>query len=255
MKPEKRSIEDGESASGSVNVVTRDGQSVLRPMGHWSSSVHELLAFLEVSGFDDSPRFLKIDEKLKRERLSYIHGEVALRPWPQVLCSLHGLEQIAQMLKRYHVVVSKFQPTINHWHLTDREIPVDSIIRHGDLGPWNMAWEEDRLVGVIDWDFAEPGTAIEDVAQAAWQCVPLKTARQTLKTGISPDEQQERLEFFCDAYDCSVEEVLRQVTVIQKLEIERMNTHGKAGIEPWASFLKRGDVGFVTEDAEWLAQY
>ncbi|MGJ8657906.1 MAG: phosphotransferase [Akkermansiaceae bacterium] len=252
MKPYKRYIEDGESASGSVNVVTRDGDSVLRPMGHWSTSVHELLGFLEDSGFDYSPRFLEIDEEAKRERLSYIQGEVALRPWPRVLCSLGGLEQLAEMLRRYHEVARKFQPKINQWHLLDRELPADSIIRHGDLGPWNIVWDGERLVGLIDWDFAELGTAIEDVAQAAWQCIPLKPSSRTLQTGVFPEDQQQRLEFFCKAYGCSVEEVIGQVKVIQNLELDRMNTHGKAGVEPWVSFLNRGDVEFVSEDAAWL---
>jgi len=33
MKPTKRAIADGESASGSVNVISRLGDIVFRPMG------------------------------------------------------------------------------------------------------------------------------------------------------------------------------------------------------------------------------
>ena len=58
MKPTKRAIADGESASGSVNVVSRMDDIVFRPMGHWSSSVHELLLYLEKADFKFSPRFL-----------------------------------------------------------------------------------------------------------------------------------------------------------------------------------------------------
>ena len=46
-------------------------------------------------------------------------------------------------------------------------------IRHGDVGPWNMLWDGDRLVGLIDWEFAEPAPALWDFAQLAWYAVPL----------------------------------------------------------------------------------
>ena len=98
MKPTKRSLADGESASGSVNYVSRCGDNVLRPMGDWSESVHELLRFLESSGFDFSPRFLGVDSEAQKECLTYLEGEVALRPWPEILRSLKGLEQIACLL-------------------------------------------------------------------------------------------------------------------------------------------------------------
>ena len=99
MKPKKRSLVDGDTASGSVNCVKRSGDYILRPMGDWSESVHELLGFLERSGFEYSPRFLGIASETQMERLTYLEGEVALRPWPKILCSLKGIEQIAEMLK------------------------------------------------------------------------------------------------------------------------------------------------------------
>ena len=255
MKPTKRSLADGESASGSVNLVTRDGDSVLRPMGHWSESVHGLLQFLERSGFDYSPRFLGADSTIKKERLSYLDGEVALRPWPEVLRSLKGLEQIAEMLKEYHEVVSKFEPTLNNWHLLDREIPDSAIIRHGDLGPWNMVWKGDRLVGLIDWDFAEPGTLLEDLAQTAWHCIPLKPPKRLEQAGVLVEHQEERLEYFCEAYGVSKELVLQSLPRIHKQEIVRMRTHGSNEIQPWSSFLERGDIEFVLEDSQWLESW
>ena len=42
--------------------------------------------------------------------------------------------------------------------------------------------------------------------------------------------------------------------MIQKQEVERMKIHGGKGIQPWKSFLERGDVDAVTEDAEWLKE-
>jgi len=203
MKPTKRSLADGESGSGSVNLVTRRGGIVLRPMGNWSESVHELLQFLERSGFHHAPRFVGIEKSEEKDRLSYLQGEVALRPWPSVLLSLSGLEQIANMLKEYHQIVEGFTPTIGRWHLVDREFGDRAIIRHGDIGPWNMVWDDSRLIGLIDWDFAEPGTVLEDLAQAAWHCVPLKPAKRAEAAGVRPEEQKERFEHFCSIYGVS----------------------------------------------------
>jgi Ser/Thr protein kinase RdoA (MazF antagonist) len=59
--------------------------------------------------------------------------------------------------------------------------------RHGDLGPWNMVWASGTLVGLIDWDFAEPGLAIDDVAQAAWNCVPLRPESVCEAAGIATE--------------------------------------------------------------------
>ena len=254
MKPTKRSLEEGESASGSVNLVLREGEQVRRPMGHWSESVHELLQFLEKAGFEYSPRFLGVDSKAKKEKLTYLDGEVALWPWPAILCSLGGLEQIAEMLKKYHEVVAKFEPTKNNWHLLDREIPDDAIIRHGDSRHWNMVRKEGRLVGLIDWDLAEPGALIEDLAQAAWHSIPLKPARRAEQAGVLPALQEERMEHFCQSYGVSSELVWQCLPMIQKQEVERMKIHGGKGIQPWKSFLERGDVDAVTEDAEWLKE-
>ncbi|MGJ8725354.1 MAG: aminoglycoside phosphotransferase family protein [Roseibacillus sp.] len=252
MKPTKRSLADGESASGSVNLVTRSGDHVLRPMGHWSESVHELLRFLEYSRFDYSPRFRGIDFKAKKERLTYLDGEVALRPWPKVLRSLKGLEKITEMLKKYHEVAAKFEPTVNNWHLVEREISSSDIIRHGDIGPWNMVWKGEQLVGLIDWDFAEPGTILEDLAQTAWHCIPLKPPKRLEQAGVLVEHQEERMEHFCRAYGVSTEVVLQSLHDIHKQELQRMRTHGSNGIQPWKSFLERGDIEVVLEDSQWL---
>ena len=35
--------------------------------------------------------------------------------------------------------------------------PVEGgAICHGDLGPWNVVWQGQRPVRIIDWEFARP---------------------------------------------------------------------------------------------------
>jgi hypothetical protein len=62
-------------AGGNLSAgVVRTGDTVRRPMGPWSPSVHALLRHLD--GFDGAPRLLGVDER-GREVLEYIEGEVA----------------------------------------------------------------------------------------------------------------------------------------------------------------------------------
>ena len=48
--------------------------------------------------------------------------------------------------------------------------------------------------------------------------------------------------------------VLQHILIIHNQEIDRMKTHGAQGIEPWSTFLQRGDLKIVIEDSTWLKQ-
>jgi len=44
------------------------------------------------------------------------------------------------------------------------------MLVHGDFGPQNMLFdlERDRVTGILDWEFAHRGQAIEDLAWCEW---------------------------------------------------------------------------------------
>ena len=117
-----------------------------------------------------------------------------------------------------------------------------------------MVWKSEELVGLIDWDFAEPGTVLEDIAQAAWHCIPLKPSQRVISAGVSPEEQRDRFAYFCAACGVSEASVLETLPIIHQQELERMKTHGAQGLQPWSDFLSRGDYDVVSEDADWLAR-
>lgn len=194
-----RNIEDGQSVSGSVNCVKRVRNTVIRPTGAWSSAVHKLLEYLASTGFHYSPKAISLESD--REILSYIEGEVAMRPWPMALLAEEGFVAVAQMLLNYHHVIADYVPAPNSvWRISGIHWQKDMVIRHGDLGPWNMVWKANKLVGLIDWDFAEPGYPIEDLAQIAWDCVPLYPPKKGAHAGVAPSEQALRIKILCDAY-------------------------------------------------------
>jgi len=88
---------DERRLDGGINQVVQIGQTVRRPVGPWSASVHELLQHLETSGFTGAPGFLGIDRE-GREILSAVAGQT---PWPPspALFTTALLDSAARLLR------------------------------------------------------------------------------------------------------------------------------------------------------------
>ena len=245
-------LQDGEAEKGSVTVVVREGNAVRRPIRRWSNSVQSLLQYLESAGFKGAPKVLCSDDE-QFEWLSFIEGEVAKRPWPSVLLGPKGLKQIAEFLVQYHSVVRGFEPpSPTEWYVPGAVWRPGQVIRHGDLAPWNTVWTDDQLSGVIDWDFAEPGDPILDVAQAALEFVPLRPSIWDRAGFSDRPELGDRLRLLCETYGESVDAVLSGVQKLQQQEIDRTETLGASGIDPWQMYLNRGDLKEVRQESRWL---
>lgn len=243
-----------ELAGGQVNRVTKVGDTVRRTTGHWSEAVHELLLFLERVGFSKSPRFLGYDES-GREILSYFHGEAATRPWPDNLRSDCGLSAYAQILREYHDAVASFSPRPDaEWAIGKRRIRENEIIRHGDFGPWNTIWGSSGPIAIIDWDMAEPGPAILDVAQGALFSVPLQGDGSAKLAGFCQEpDLRHRLRIFCRAYGrYSPDDVIDSLFELQEMEAQRTIELGQRGVRPWNGFLERGRFEEYKGYKRWL---
>ena len=69
------------------------------------------------------------------------------------------------------------------------------IVAHNELGPHNTIFQENQLVGLIDWDDAAPGTRLRDFANAVYNYVDVgHWAHQ------SALEQARRIRLMCVAY-------------------------------------------------------
>ena len=248
-----RYIEDGQTAAGSVNSVKRAGGTVIRPAGPWSASVHDLLNHLEYKGFSYSPRAIALELDQNREVLSYIDGYVAMRPWPTYLLAENGIIEVAQMLLKYHQAVTDYVPIAGSvWRMSGVRWKEGMVVRHGDLGPWNIVWKSEKLVGLIDWDFAEPGYPIEDVAQVAWDCVPLYTPKKSTHAGVRPEEQLPRLKTLCESYGADMATVIDAVSDMQEKEFYRIKSLGELGKAPWVKLLEMGGLDEIAEASQWL---
>lgn len=241
-------------SGGEVNTVVRVGATVRRLPGPWTPAIHGVLRHLESVGFDGAPRVHGFDHR-GREILTFIPGVAATRPWPPALRTDDGLGALVRMLRSYHTSISTYRPPRGtRWALGVRAVGSSEVIRHGDFGPWNTIWADGRLQAIIDWDMAEPGDPILDLAQAALFAVPLQGDEGWRLAGFdhAPDLRH-RLRLVCETYgDNTVSALLRALHNLCDLEIDRVDTLGVAGVTPWNLFRQRGRVDEYLSYRSWL---
>ena len=249
-------LQDGQTDRGSVNEVIRIGDTIRRPANRWTPAVHRLLRHLEDVGFDGAPRALGFDD-VGREILSFIPGEPARRPWPAHLLESDGVIQLARYLADYHEAVTSYRPPTDAvWHLPELQWKEGMIIRHGDLGPWNSIWSGTTLKGMIDWDFAEPGYAMADVAQLASRIVPLRGEDHWKKAGfLTRPDMKQRLALLAETYGSEPPEILDAVIETQNESARRIEHFGKQGLHPWSIFWERDDHQDERREQAWLLEH
>jgi hypothetical protein len=242
-------------SGGFVNDVVRVGDAVRRSAGPWTPAVHALLAHLHRAGFPASPRPLGIDDQ-GREVLSFIPGDtIGWTDWPPVLRQSDGAQLLGAMLRTYHDAVRTFRPDADlPWRnpLAPRS---GEIIRHGAFSPFNTVWAQGRPVGVIDWDFAQPGTAIDDLAYLAWQLVPLQPDERGRQYGLAEGfTRADRLDALCQGYggDVTPGEVIAAAVRVIETELATTRTLAAAGIHPWTRFAEDGAIAALTGEAQWI---
>ena len=186
-----------ELSGGNMSRVVRIGDTVRRTAGPWSRQVQRLLAHLRSQGIDEAPAPLGWDEN-GREVLGFIPGLVGHDPLLAELRIDDVLLQAAGLLRRIHAATQDFaQQFPTGWQAPTRE-PVE-VICHGDFAPYNCVFQAGRLVGVIDFDHAHPGSRAWDLAYAVYRFAPLMAPSNPDSFG-SVDEQLRRARLFCAEY-------------------------------------------------------
>ncbi len=231
---------EGGNAGGAVRV----GDTVRRPVGPWTPSVHALLHHLEQVGFDRAPRALGSDEH-GREILSYLPGETigVRRPWPEWAHSDDALVQVAGWLRDYHSAVADFRPPDDATWREGGTWEPGLIIGHNDAAPYNATWADGRLVGFFDWDFAGPATREWDLAFTAFAWVPLHARHVVEQEGFTAfGERPRRLRLFLDAYGWigPVDDVVRTVQVRVKASAEGIRRIAAAGDPAYRRMVEQG---------------
>lgn len=212
---------------GNVNHIIRKENMVHRPTGYWSPSVHELLKHLEKQGFEGAPRFLGIDDS-DREILSFIPGEVPGNEYPELepyMWSDETLVGLACLLGRFHdategsTLLAKGQ-----WQLSYVEDREHEVICHNDAALYNVVFQNENAVALIDFDMAGPGPRMWDIAYTLYTSVPLAsfqpnhTSEKTVvyQSNLHSRERSRRIHLFFESYGIPIPNELYQ-WIIQRL--------------------------------------
>ncbi|NNM44893.1 phosphotransferase [Knoellia koreensis] len=121
------------------------------------------------------------------------------------------------------------------------------VLCHNDFAPYNLVYRDGLALGVIDFDFASPGSRLWDLAYLVYRLAPLTTDRAD---GFRDDERLARLDRVVAAYGGSYarEDVLAMVVARlehlaefsdeKAVELANPDLHGHAE-------LYRADIGLV----------
>jgi len=241
------------SVSASVLV---DGH-VHRSTGPWTPAVQDLLRYLEKVGFEEAPRVAGSDED-GREVLTWVDGEAPRVPWPPWMQTDDALVALGALLRRYHDAVEGFVPSVDATWRRWLGSPGGPIIRHGDLWPSNVVFRLGRPVALIDWEFAQPGTRLDDVASAAKHWVPLISDERATADGWRlPIDRVRRLRLLSDSY--GLDDDARHAlipTVLRNAEFGYLShkTWGEEGVPGFAEMWNEGSGAVILGDRAWLEQ-
>ena len=183
-------------------MVVRRGDTVRRPLRPTSTAVHALLQYLAEVGFDGAPRLLGVDEQ-GREVLTFIPGDAVTPPYPAWALTDDALRSVAHLLRRYHEAVAGFDLTGHEWPDVAPPEFDEGLACHDDLNLDNVIFRDGRAVALIDFDWAAPGAAVWDVADAVRLWAPLRPDRyiDDARRGQGLD----RMRTFVDAYGAELD--------------------------------------------------
>lgn len=236
---------------GFVNTVDLvEGDLLQRTGGPWSPACQLLLSHLQRAGFAlaPKPRGLRGPDL---EFVSFIPGESC--SWSEAgvrTDSLNAVRNVAASLASYHSHVRSFgiPPTLTWRNPLLREDA--DLICHGDFWAGNVIWRGEEVEGIIDWDFARPGLAIQDLAHLAWNTVPVTTSDRRLAMGFDRNQSPyERLSALREGYgDFSAREILEWVKRGISREIEETEILAAEGMFPWTRFAADGNISVWRQD-------
>ncbi len=198
---------------GNMEPVVRVGDTVRRATGEWTPAVHDLLRAYEAAGIAETSRPLGIDER-GREVLTYLTGSVLTEQpaeiqWdPEIMC------EAARLLRRLHEASLPLVDEERHWRVAAH--PPLEVICHGDFAPYNLLVTGGGITGVIDVDFAAPGSRLSDLSYLAYRMVPYAEDAMGFDA-VRHGEREERLAALIAAYGIPYSSDLVRAKIVPRL--------------------------------------
>lgn len=244
---------DHEEFVGGMNSVRRVGQTVVRPAGPHSATVHRLLQHVRDRGFVQCPEPISLDPTTDAETLTFLPGDVTDYPATAPFRSDEVLVEAANVLRTFHDASIDFVADQDHvWFLPTQE-PAE-VICHGDFGPHNCVVVDGHLAGVFDFDTAHPGPRLLDVGYAVYRWVPLVDLAR-LDTWDDLDGQCRRLKLFCDAYGVETFEALDAAVERLEMLVDFMREQAADGNEAFVRHLAEGHDQIYLDDAKHITSH
>ncbi len=242
-----------EELQGGRDGIFKNGNTVQRPMGKWSPTIHRLLKHLESIGFSKSPQFIGIENE--KEILSFVDGETYDYPLVGTIGSEEAVITAGKLLRELHDSTESFlefdKGNEQTWMLPSRN--PQEVICHGDFTPYNVALNGNNVVGIFDFDVSHPAPRIWDLAFSAYSWAPFLT-NEGCVTGTLPD-QIRRAKLFLDSYGASVEHRKSFVSVVtDRLHcvVNHMKAEAKNGNVKFQQDIDNGHhLGYIA-DIEYL---
>jgi len=214
--------------------------------------VHALLNHLHGVGFTRVPKPLAVMGD--QEVLGFIPGDSGADGWRRVVPEA-GLRALAWLLREYHEAVGDFvAPPDARWALADGSAGPGQVICHGDVGPWNVVWDGLVPVGLVDFDFAQPGAALDDVAYAVEYTAPFRDDVQAMRwQGFdTPPDRTRRIAIFAEEYGLpTVDGLVDAVIRGQERAEERVRASADLGLEPQRTWVAQGFGDELIARAQW----
>lgn len=245
-------MDEEEFVNNEHRPIVRIGDTVHRPAHWWTTAVHDVLNYLESVGFESSPRVLGFDDE-GREVLSYIEGESGGEGWQKIL-SDEGLRKFAQLLRRYHDAIAGFTPSEDvQWAYSPGTFNPGEIVCHGDFGPWNIAWQGDEPVGILDWDFVLPAKPEYDIFYALEYAAPFRDDETALTWHhfVTRPDRKHRIDVFLDAYGTTLDGIVDGVAAVQRAGIEHVRLLAEKGLHPQVDWVQEGALEATEKQAQW----
>ncbi|WNS44893.1 phosphotransferase [Paenibacillus sp. MMS20-IR301] len=252
---------------GNVNHIVRTADTVRRPVGYWSPNVHELLLHLEKQRFAGAPRFLGIDNS-GREILSYIAGEVPGNAYPELkpyMWSDETLAGVARLMRSYHDAAEGFTPVAGgSWQLSYADPEAYEVICHNDAALYNVVFQHDVPVALIDFDMAGPGPRMWDIAYSMYTSVPLASFVPDYATGhtgayqsnLHAADRRRRIALFFSAYGIPVPADL-QKWIIERLTAmcDTLKNGAEGGNPAFIAMVDEGHLAHYEREIRFVANH
>ena len=248
-------------AGGNVSQVYRSGNTIRRELKSSSTRIHALLKHLENKDFTYAPKYLGIDEK-GREILTFIEGEAGNDPIKKYMWTDVVLIEIAKMLRLYHDSVSDFSFD-SSWESLENTPDQREVICHNDFAIYNIIFNNERPIGVIDFDVAAPGPRIWDIAYALYTCVPLSRFyltevgdKEYYNSSQHANRIKRRVKLFFDAYGKGFEVDYREM-VLLRLEglCKTITRKAREGDLAFQKMIDEGHLDHYQNDIQFINEH